>query len=214
MLEQRAFHSAVVVLLITGACPSCGGRLAPDGASQEAGAVATAGAAGQASPVSSSCPVSLPSGGTPCSNEGLACEYGTSADPQCDSIAICGQGAWAVVPASSCAPPAPQSICNAALGPPDSTMTMQCQSAGSVCEASLDGAYARCACVPTGEGLAYQCLLSSTDAACVYPRPRLGSGCPTEGVVCDYGACFALPGGARLRCVSGAWELDQSTRCH
>jgi hypothetical protein len=165
-------------------------------------------------PVECACPSSPPDSGAPCSNFELSCEYGSAAFAQCDIYAGCRLsnsttnatdtapvGVWtlfvpdggppcAPAPADACPPPS-QPI----EGMPCSSPSRDCDYADKRCE---------CANGPTPQSeTTWRC----TDPLLAGPgcgaRPRLGTPCPQEGLVCNYGVC-EIDGGSFEVC-QGVW---------
>ncbi len=143
-----------------------------------------------------------------CGREGIVCEIGKSASPECNGRARCVGGVWIDDP------PAEAACAHSACGLDPEGLR------GSICPAGVGivCAFARttCGCARVsdagssapGNGV-YQCV--TTPAPCPYTRPPLGSACVTD-ITCDYGACM-FEDGLRERCVGGAWQLVP-TSCH
>src|SRR5262245_36486976 len=64
-----------------------------------------------------------------------------------------------------------------------------------------------CAKVARGRdgSLKWRRLRNNKEPDCPYPSPQVGSSCTRDGIVCDYGACWDLPGGSRVACDGGIW---------
>lgn len=168
------------------------------------------------------CPESRPRENSSCAQPGSTCEYGTNADPDCNTTIACEgvafEAAWT---------PRPQQTCFASV----------CPESGDV--SSLDGKpCALDADVDAGNGDAItdadEAICNMTDGvcacttgpdgasrherrwSCVRPisvcppqRPLLGSSC-TGTLWCDYGSC-AFKRGSVMECVEGVWLTGGAT---
>ena len=161
------------------------------------------------------CPVSPPSLGAPCAKQGLACEYGSDPNVNCNTVARCQSGAWQVTPPGdlvTCPTPGIVPGCPASFAQvPQGSV---CSPNGLICGYPQG----RCACtygfggpVPIDAGSGYwHC--ENPNSGCPSPRPRIGSSCSVPAnVVCDYGGCI-LPGGTDLQCLGGVWT-EQPVAC-
>jgi hypothetical protein len=146
------------------------------------------------------CPASPPDAGSMCGAPNV-CEYGTSNIVDCDLIAACQQSVWLVskphAGSASCQTPS-QSACPAAF---------EAVVRGGGCDGGAtfcDYPQGRCRCVGTlgSSNLVWSC--QDPPAPCPRPRPRLGSACPQEGLVCVYDPCGLSGGGAQL-CRTAVW---------
>jgi hypothetical protein len=173
-------------------------------------------------PVECTCPAVAPSEGTGCSRLLQYCEYGTSNLPICDTVANCNppmtwtlpwgpfSGHWYISTPEG-GPPCAAAASGACptAGPPVQ---------GTICNAtSLDCDYAdrRCECakgVTPQSPSTWRCTDPLLAGPGCGPRPRLGSPCPQDGVVCNYGAC-ELAGGSAQECQGGAWTPVNAELC-
>lgn len=135
-----------------------------------------------------------------------ACEYGTSADRQCNRLFTCNGAEWAEMPSAECHAevcPAVTALTAQLDGTPCSID--ESSSSEAVCNVS-DGA---CACT-TGSGgtnvherrwACSRTLLRDCPSA----RPLIGQPCGGD-VYCDYGACTSKRAFA-MACHLGAWQV-------
>lgn len=157
------------------------------------------------------CPTTRPRENTSCSQEGAACEYGTSADRECNVRLACEgqqfQGAWTPRPNDTCF----SSICpeSADVGSLD----------GKPCELESDGEAITdadeavcnmtdgvCACTTGRDGATkherrWVCVRPIS--VCPPNRPLLGTPC-SGGLWCDYGSC-SFKRGLLMECTAGMW---------
>jgi hypothetical protein len=155
-----------------------------------------------------------PSAGAACSPTGLQCEYGTDPNVGCNTVEECktGQGFQPVTFSATpkdCPTPthATENKCPA---------TYQLVPSGATCnDDGLECAYPEgiCACT-RGSGP----ITNVSNWACPSPangcpkvRPHVGSPCPSNLQVCNYGEC-TYRGGVNLRCEGGAW-IHIATTC-
>ncbi len=156
------------------------------------------------------CPTGEPPVGLLCSPNGLECEYGSNPDLGCNSLFECQKSVWTnangpngmtcpinscpltydrITPGGHCDPAG--SSCGYPAG------TCSCGSEGPI-EINIDGGFA---------GPTWHCMPATS--VCPSPRPRLGTGCPSDGQFCNYGACV---GGIAIQCTAGAWQ-EAFTAC-
>jgi hypothetical protein len=144
------------------------------------------------------CPPSVPPSGGACPAVGLECEYGTSANPSCDTVAECTSGGWQYAGTACPVGVCPESYSVASMGGGCTPQGLECGYLQGTCSCTygfggpilLDGGGPRWICMPLSPG-------------CPSPRPDLGTACTQEGETCDYGACT---GGVVLDCSGGAWK--------
>jgi hypothetical protein len=166
-------------------------------------------------PIDCACPATAPAPNTPCTRLSVTCEYGSSPVAECDTIAQCnpplpgvamtgatwGDGTW-MVSAPGGGPPC---AAEPAGGCPASGQPIQ----GMACDSpSLDCDYSdrRCECAsgPTpGAVSTWRCTDPILAGPGCGPRARLGTPCPQDGVVCDYGSCEVAGGTAEV--CQGIW---------
>jgi hypothetical protein len=153
------------------------------------------------------CPPSAPMPGSPCWLPSGLCEYGTSNVAVCDTLAFCSSsggpfGAWQLSDpdaggASSCQTP-PPSGCPASFD--IVPRGASCDSAPSFCDYSEGRC--RCAAAPGSSGPTWSC--QDPRPPCPKPRPRLGSACTQEGLVCGYDSCHNPDGDTQI-CQAAQW---------
>lgn len=150
----------------------------------------------------------------PCSVVGLACEFGTSSDPACNSLFTCARdpsaGAyWTETRPAHCdgTCPAPEQIVDGApctlasrpdSGISDDALELQCSTATRLCACTTgpDGAHAherRWVCIDTGDG-------------CPTSRPNIGHACLGDRS-CNYGGCDFKRGQA-MKCEEDVWQVE------
>lgn len=186
----------MAALLACGGNSSIGG-LHDGGADGGAGGSSSGGSSGSSSGISV-CPGTVPTLGSMCSSDGIACEYGSDPDPACNKIVACQGAGWGL--------PLPRPPCMHGTCPASYADVPQ----GADCspQLGLECAYpqGQCNCAPTvpvsGPNPVWQC---STPSGCPEPRPREGSACSTPGTMCDYGQCT---GGVALQCSDGLWLVS------
>jgi len=211
--------SAMAILVGLTACSGAGGAdlfaeggtLAGDGG---AGLDAAAPDGGLASPV---CPRADPGDGAPCARPGLACEYGTDPNSNCNAVRTCStRGVWESSRQGALCPTAP------ALHDPRCPASRIEGAKGAACPATAVSASCgfagegRCACAPAqaaadaGAGGSHRWVCDTPAATCPLPRPRLGEACGARnaGQLCNYGACV-LDGGQQLVCLDGYWQRSR-----
>jgi hypothetical protein len=172
-------------------------------------------------PVDCSCPKTVPAQDARCTRQLLACEYGSSNLPGCDTIATCllatssapniqpWDGTWDLQVPDGGAPcaPAPAGQCPAPGQPIQGT---SCNSPSLDCD--YPDKRCECASGPTPQSATtWRC----TDPLLAGPgcgaRPRLGAACPQDGLVCNYGAC-EIAGGSVEQC-EGVWKTISDPLC-
>jgi hypothetical protein len=216
--------SLVVVLL------ACGGsdKVLPNGGSTGGGGATAAtgsgttggGGSGQGgrdesctvpdgASVQSGCPAVAPMRESVCWSPLFECEYGASPNLDCNVLFVCGWhdaggfgcptwmqqgGAPADCPADTC----PESLPMITPGDPCGAPHLNCAYPNATCicasgtSGGFDGGDAGWACFPIQPG-------------CPSPRPRIGTPCTDDGMLCDYGRSA---GGVATRCQSGVWGLS------
>jgi hypothetical protein len=150
------------------------------------------------------CPATAPADSSPCTGEGLECEY-KGAAAFCGDVLQCHSGAF--MDSTSICSLAPNANC------PATSAGIQI---GQACTTKVTCDYpdARCGCVsPSGPpqvdggGLTWQC--TTAPGGCPAQHPALGTSCTTSGQLCDYGACIFgdNPYGSAIaeECKNGIW---------
>jgi hypothetical protein len=176
---------------------SSDGNARSDG--EAGGAAITDAAAGDAawSPV---CPENPPTMGDACSTPSVLCEYGNAWwNPNCDLLFSCVGPTNATWYQSSVAGGAP------CIGPPGANLSACPTSApAGPCDAAITCFYDQgnsCECLQSADA-APQWACIPADPACGTTRPRLGSPCTDEGLVCEYVRCAYAQ-----QCMNDVWTL-------
>lgn len=196
---KRRRTSWVLPLLLV----ACGGSTA---------AIVNDGGAGNVdSGLVADCPATAPAVSAPCTNAGLACEYGDDRASVCDTVAVCRSGSWERDPSGrSCptptapGPTCPATYAAAAMGTSCASLTLGtlCAYPEGFCACQSPGGPPR---FDAGPSAAWSCAQPS--AGCPAARPRLGSPCAKAGQDCDYSIC-GIPEGTAVTCSTGAWETQ------
>ncbi|MCK5796194.1 MAG: hypothetical protein KAI47_03370 [Deltaproteobacteria bacterium] len=146
-----------------------------------------------------SCPSTVPDGGAVCSaaQEGLICQYGT--DPTCLTAATCKNKAWEVI-SPPCVGPDPScpATREAAAGKVCSPKDAYCAYDGLVCDCTNCTKYPVESC--QGD-LKWKCEAPAGDPNCPKARPLLGTTCPFEDYLCEYGCERDVS----RQCKGGVW---------
>jgi len=159
---------------------------------------------------SGGCPTSAPASGGACTGT-LSCEYGGDPDVECDTLAVCVNGAWSVTdsPTDGLCPTSPPGK-NGCPGSYSDVPVGQGCSGVTEC----DYPQGRCGCTLQQGGPAQfpdagaQWVCEQPTKGCPEPRPQAGTACDSSGVnECDYGSC-ALPGGVLMVCTNGTWGVE------
>jgi hypothetical protein len=154
------------------------------------------------------CPAEVPAHGAPCSESGLACEYGMDLRPGCRTHASCKDGRWEIG-ISGCPPlPGPgEQGC-----PADTSATGVCSQDGLLCDMK-EGAVCVCgACLgPCSIEKRWWCAPAPATSGCPTYAPALGSACGADGTACIYGVCGTATSVGR-KCTEGAWR-DEPVSC-
>jgi hypothetical protein len=199
-------HRQWPILVALGFVGACGGESANvTGAPVDGGSKTPPSADGSTSPtaspsgpLSSACPAQIPVANSGCTSESVTCEYGTNIDPTCNTIALCGLGAWSITGPGQCPNPAGNpSSCPASFA--DVPNETACTEPGVVC----DYPEAQCPCTtftglgqPPASQATWQCPVSS----CPNPRPRMGSACTVGESSCLY------TNDVGEGCIDGTWQ--------
>ncbi|HEX7604170.1 MAG TPA: hypothetical protein VF316_21275 [Polyangiaceae bacterium] len=187
---------------------ACGGSTLVTGTDSgtDAGSAADTSVDGGAT---SPCPAQPPTAGAKCAPPAFTCEYGTSANRACNTVATCGpSGTWTTqTPGLGCW----------VKNPPKCPSTYASVPQGTSCSDSypLDCNYPEgiCSCTPFGGGpmpmdasaaARWYCDVPA-DPQCPTPRAKLGTTCTTPDLLCDYGAC-TFPDGTAMMCNGGYWQ--------
>jgi hypothetical protein len=162
---------------------------------------------------SKGCPESSPTGGAHCSDVGLYCEYGTNQNLECNPLFQCTTKGWLAFGVFMCPPSSdcPTSYSSLSSGMP----TCPSSDAPGIAEDLICSfSQGTCLCSDSDDGSPppggpYWYCVPAT-AECPSPRPTIGSTCPTEGTMCNYGAC---QGGVDILCTGGVWQENQGFTC-
>ena len=157
------------------------------------------------------CPPSRPRENSACPVVGATCEYGTSADRQCNSVLVCEGaahfGAWALRPSDTCfASACPIGADVASLDGEPCSLDMDGGAAAESDEAICNMTDGTCACTTGHDGSTrherrWVCVRPLSD--CPPGRPLQGRAC-SGGLWCDYGSCTSKRG-AVMECSNGIW---------
>ena len=167
------------------------------------------------------CPRTRPRENSACEQSGSVCEYGPSADAECNTTVACEgaqfQGAWAPRPHDTCFSNAcPDSGDVSTLdGKPCELDANGGADGGAITDADeavcnmTDGV---CACTTGRDGASkherrWVCVKPLS--ACPPNRPLLGRTC-NGSVWCDYGSC-AFKRGLVMECIEGLWLTGGAT---
>jgi len=147
------------------------------------------------------CPTAPPTASSACSDDTLACEYGSNPDPSCNTAFVCMSGAWVDQTSGLACPP--QSDCPASFA--SVPANQDCSPQPLAC-AYPEG---ECICTSSFGGVdkqtpSWDCIPAVS--GCPSPRPDIGTACTPEpsNATCGYGACSG--GGVALTCKQGVWQ--------
>lgn len=158
-----------------------------------------------------SCPPIAPKSAMPCGVANLECEYGSSFDPRCNTVARCASGFWKVIdPSGLCPAPNPETdhCPSSPFGPERGHV---CPVEGAICAYS-DGV---CDCQresvsPDAGGS--EPVWACATFTCKGPRARLGCAC-TGALACQHGGCTGdLAHGVDVACSGGFVRRPDSCR--
>jgi len=204
----------LVASLAVAALAACGGDVfsPTDGGNSNDGGGTSDGGGTNDGGLTIDCPSSIPSSGANCAKEGLECEYGTSAELQCNTLATCQGGHWNVVPPVPDACQPPSSKC-----PPSFAQVPVDQACPDAVGTTCDYPQGTCGCtdyfggpVPADAAAAARWYCDNPAPGCPMPRPRIGSPCSQEGQECNYSPC--TPSGTGTLCQNGTWH-EQMIAC-
>ncbi|MBX3222669.1 MAG: hypothetical protein KF795_19270 [Labilithrix sp.] len=157
------------------------------------------------------CPATRPRENSTCPIVGTTCEYGTSADRQCNTVLVCEGsmlgGGWAARPNDSCfAAVCPSGAEVATLDGKPCALDADGGPVTDNDEAVCNMTDGTCACTTGRDGATrhdrrWVCVRPVSD--CPPSRPRQGEPC-NGGLWCDYGSCTSKRG-AVMECTSGVW---------
>jgi hypothetical protein len=158
-----------------------------------------------------SCPGARPRENGPCSNFGSSCEYGKSADPECNSTLACrgapSGGAWEPRTADPCWQNAcPKDADVAALDGKPCSLPSDGGVVSDVDEAVCNVPDGVCACTTGRDGKtahARMWVCVRPISVCPANRPLAGQPC-SGGLWCDYGSC-SFKRGLLMECKDGLW---------
>jgi hypothetical protein len=182
--------------------PGSGDASGTDGSGDDSGGSSDGGSSDAGTPDWASLCTDFPSpDASTCPEPGLTCEYGSSPNPLCNTLALCASGGWETTePTPACA----YGACPASYAAVQQSAT---------CPAdpfSCSYPQGQCNCNLTSNGANPRLVWSCTTpaAGCPEPRPRLGSPCSQPNLSCDYGACS---GGIKQICVNDIWVPVESS---
>ncbi|MCW5833907.1 MAG: hypothetical protein KIS78_16015 [Labilithrix sp.] len=210
MTRRRAVSAALVVVLA-----ACGDVYAdPDPPEVDLGGVPlTDAAAVFPGDTTATCPLTRPRENSPCPVAGTTCEYGTSADRQCNAVLVCEGSdhlaAWSLRPNDACfAGVCPAGADVAALDGAPCSLEADGGAVTDDDEAICNMTDGTCACTTGHDGTTrherrWVCVRPLSD--CPPGRPRHGETC-SGGLWCDYGSCTSKRG-AVMECTNGVWQM-------
>jgi hypothetical protein len=163
------------------------------------------------------CPKTRPRENSSCPLPGSTCEYGSSADSECNTTLACEgsqfEAAWAPRPRGTCfSDVCPESGDVASLDGKPCALESDSSAITDADEAVCNMTDGVCACTTGRDGASrherrWTCVRPIS--VCPPNRPVLGSAC--EGTLwCDYGSC-AFKRGAVMECVQGLWLTGGAT---
>jgi hypothetical protein len=171
------------------------------------------------------CPSMLPTDGTACSTDQLACEYGTDPALECDTVVTCSAGAWTTTQtpftggfcATTSAPACPASVVDVSQKSSCGGAFFECDYPTARCECGCPEGNpgGDCSTDASGGPRIWQCDTSSgTLPDCPAARPRLGAPCSQENESCSYAgkdqlACW----GDTVECKGGVWTNAGGAGC-
>ena len=165
----------------------------------------------------SPCPRSQPRENSSCAQPGSTCEYGTNADPECNTTVACEgvsfEAAWTPRPRQTCfSSVCPKSGDVSSLDGRPCDLTDDGDAITDADEAICNMTDGVCACTTGRDGASrherrWVCVRPI--AVCPPGRPLLGSSC-TGTLWCDYGSC-AFKRGSIMECVEGGWLTGGAT---
>jgi hypothetical protein len=166
----------------------------------------------------SPCPRASALENSPCYRPGAVCEYGSSPDPDCNTMYRCTNDQsygtyWTEDTTKRACPfkcPDPAAIVDGA--PCD--LSAFDGGSGADAELQCQTTDATCACT-TGPDSAHQherkWVCRKAGDGCPVKRPLLGQVCVGD-FSCDYGQCD-FKRGARMACIDEVWQIDGSSKC-
>ena len=169
----------------------------------------------------SRCPAAVPADGEPCMGPPgttLACEYGGNTYTRCTTFAICA--ADEANPAFRWIVGRPDPGCG--IQPQRCAATFDAVKVDSPCtqlDITCDYPEGACGCVSCasdgGSPGAWQCRRwSEAGAGCPARRPRAGTPCPVDDVICSWNQCCSgLSLGEDQQCQLGSWEPFANGGC-
>ena len=198
----------------------CGGLTATKGnddsgamASSDAEPVADHISEAEGRPRSSSCPSTPPAAGMSCADDGQICGWGDDVrGDMCRTKASCTSGLWQVTSPNARACPPLQ-----AIGTCSAPLIGNCKD-GQICTRE-GGLFCWCTNrAPTCSicSLGWYCPAAASvsylaASGCPVAEPNFGTGCETEGAVCQY-FLYACGQPARV-CSGGKWVPGEVERC-
>jgi hypothetical protein len=194
-----------LALLFAGLLAACGGSTASIDAGTTNDGGTTNDAGGSTDAATSPCPTSPPTGGAACSTPAV-CEYGTSPNRACNIVATCTGSTWTLSAPANCN----------TKNPPKCPSTYASVPRGQSCSDGFptDCVYPEglCSCTVAAGPVPLDASASATwicdapgNPKCPSPRPKLGTACNANGLLCDYGACV-FPDGTAMNCEGGFWN--------
>jgi hypothetical protein len=176
------------------------------------------------------CPEADPQNGTPCSKDGLLCEYGDDFNPRCNVTRVCSTDRWAqpIQSGGAKCPSGPHTI---PPNPSDCAADAKSTPAGACSSKSTctyDGAICTCGVFcpsypvrqrdcDADAGVTTSCCDTTKvewhcfegPKYCTSPRPRIGAPCTSEGETCAVDEPQEC-GQTVMKCQKGVWDLENN----
>ncbi len=223
-MARGARRLAIILALAAVACGgteavrSGGGDAA--GGGQDAGSDRTLGVEGSteaAAPPDASlleggpCAPSPPSVGAPCDTPPLQlCEYGPAFHVECDYVLRCDPaGGWTIEFDGGC--PFTAQGCPPSLADIDAGGACMNGAGQSSCDYPGTNCTCALACAAGAAPSGFWTCFSDSGPGCPWPRPRAGTACTQEGIVCPYAPPCCE--GSIMNCTGGYWQLQASGPC-
>jgi hypothetical protein len=204
---SRSLVAVASVSLVTFACMmhACGGSTS--------GVDGNGSSSGTSGGVAFGCPTDLPADGAGCPSSGLECEYGTSGDLRCNTVATCASQKWSVRNPGRRACPENGPACPA---------TRTAITPGTMCGSDrLECRYPSGDCVcrqdcgprypverPCDANTPFTWMCATVAPGCPPVRPRLGEACSTAGLECSYAEDPCVQ--PNYKCENGSWHEYQT----
>jgi hypothetical protein len=165
------------------------------------------------------CPPSRPRENSTCAVPGSVCEYGTSADQECNTILVCRgvlpESYWEALPSSSCRKhvcPTDANVASLDGKPCALEQGADAEPITDADEAVCNMSDGVCACTTGRDGATaherkWICVKPVT--SCPPNRPLAGQACRGNSW-CDYGSCSSKRG-LLMECIGSIWRMGGAT---